>query len=273
MKQEERIACIDQDLEIEAYHFQGFMQKFPNHFHEYYVIGFLESGCRKLLCNNGEYDVSKGDLLLFNPMDTHTCIQKGEYTLDYKFLNIKPEIMKRAVQEITGKNYLPYFSQTVILNSEVIILLRELHQAIMERQVDFEKEELFLLLLEQLLEKYAQNPEQKSLPPNLAVESACKYIEQHYTERITLDELSEVAQMNKYSLVRNFAKIKGITPYCYLETIRVNTAKQLLEKHIEPIDVAIQTGFVDQSHLTNHFKKFIGLTPKQYQNIFTNNDK
>ena len=35
---EERTVCFDRDLEIEAYHFKGVMQKFPNHFHEYYVI-------------------------------------------------------------------------------------------------------------------------------------------------------------------------------------------------------------------------------------------
>ena len=37
-----------------------------------------------------------------------------------------------------------------------------------------------------------------------------------------------------------------------------------------PINVAIKTGFTDQSHFTNFFKKLIGLTPKQYMNIFTN---
>lgn len=273
MKRAEYIACIDQDLEIEAYHFQGVMQKFPNHFHEYYVIGFLESGSRQLLCKKEEYNVCGGDLLLFNPMDTHTCTPKIGLPFDYKFVNIKPEIMKKAVLEITGEEYLPSFSQTVILNSEIIILLRELHQAIMERQVDFEKKELFLFLIEQLLEKYGQNSEQKSSTQNLEIEYICNYIEQHYMQRISLDDLSKLTQINKYSLVRHFAKIKGITPYCYLETVRVNAAKQLLEKQIEPIDVAMQVGFVDQSHLTNHFKKFTGLTPKQYQNIFISKDK
>ncbi|MGO0916449.1 hypothetical protein ACTPEM_25625, partial [Clostridioides difficile] len=41
---------------------------------------------------------------------------------------------------------------------------------------------------------------------------------------------------NKYSLLRNFTKLKGITPYRYLENIRVNKAKKLLEKGVEPID-------------------------------------
>ena len=55
MKQEERRVCFDEDLGIEAYSFKGIMQKFPNHFHEYYVIGFIESGRRRLSCKNKEY--------------------------------------------------------------------------------------------------------------------------------------------------------------------------------------------------------------------------
>jgi len=41
-----------------------------------------------------------------------------------------------------------------------------------------------------------------------------------------------------------------------------------LEKGVNPLDAAMQTGFVDQSHFTKFFKKLIGLTPKQYGNIF-----
>ncbi|WP_330382150.1 hypothetical protein [Clostridioides difficile] len=42
MRQEERTVCFDRELKIEAYRFKGIMQKFPNHFHEHYVIGFIE---------------------------------------------------------------------------------------------------------------------------------------------------------------------------------------------------------------------------------------
>ncbi|HBD64705.1 MAG TPA: AraC family transcriptional regulator, partial [Clostridiales bacterium] len=45
-------------------------------------------------------------------------------------------------------------------------------------------------------------------------------------------------------------------------------AKKMMEQGVLPIDVALQTGFTDQSHFSNFFKKFIGLTPKQYMNIF-----
>lgn len=269
MKQEQRTVCYDKDLNIEAYCFKGIMQKFPNHFHEHYVIGFIESGTRRLSCKNKVYTMGKGDLLLLNPMENHICEQIDNQALDYRCINIKEDAMMQVVREITGKAYMPQFIQTVGYHSEYVTMLSELHQAIMEEQQEFKKEETFLFLIEQLLEEYT-NPciDEADKEVNLEINTVCEYIESHYKEHLTLDDLSKRANMNKYSLLRAFTKVKGITPYRYLETVRVNEAKKLLEQGIEPLEVAMQTGFVDQSHLTNYFKEFIGLTPKQYQNIF-----
>lgn len=87
-------------------------------------------------------------------------------------------------------------------------------------------------------------------------------------DSITLDDLSKLAGLSKYYLLRSFTKQKGISPYSYLETIRIGKAKKLLEQGVLPVDAALQTGFSDQSHFSNFFKKFIGLTPKQYMNIY-----
>ena len=62
--------------------------------------------------------------------------------------------------------------------------------------------------------------------------------------------------------------MKGVTPYRYLETIRINEAKKLLSEEVPPVEVAIKTGFSDQSHFTNYFNQFIGLTPGIYHEIF-----
>ena len=48
MKRETRTVVYDDELHIEAYSFEGIVQPFPNHFHEYYVIGFIENGERVL---------------------------------------------------------------------------------------------------------------------------------------------------------------------------------------------------------------------------------
>ena len=61
MKQphEKRQICYDHTLQIEAYQLKGIVQKFPNHFHECYVIGYVERGSRHLKCNQQEYALEK----------------------------------------------------------------------------------------------------------------------------------------------------------------------------------------------------------------------
>lgn len=269
MEQETRTVKYDPELKVEAYSFKGIMQKFPNHFHDYYVIGFIESGERCLSCKNRKYTVEPGDLLLFNPRDNHTCEQINGGTLDYRCINVPPETMSKAAFEITGKEYLPYFSPAVIFHSELASLLRELHMIIMEEEKDFRKEEIFFFLLEQLIEEFSEEGIEQSGPEeNRETKIICNYLEKNYMKNITLDELSGLTGLSKYYLLRSFTKQKGISPYRYLETIRIDRAKKLLEQGVLPIEAALQTGFADQSHFSNFFKKFIGLTPKQYMNIF-----
>lgn len=55
MRKETRTVVYYEEFHVEAYHFEGVVQPFPNHFHEYYVIGFVESGERCLSCNNKEW--------------------------------------------------------------------------------------------------------------------------------------------------------------------------------------------------------------------------
>ncbi len=270
MTKEMRTVKYDTELRVEAYHFQGIMQKFPNHFHEYYVLGFIEEGNRYLSCKNREYTVVPGDLVLFNPGDNHTCEQVDGKTLDYRCINIQPEVMARAVFEITGKEKLPYFTTTVVFRSEFASQIKELHSLIMEEERDFRKEELYLLLLEQLMEEHAAEAPFVKLEQSSEVMAVCDYLEKNYRESITLDQLSDITGLSKYYFLRSFTKQMGISPYRYLETIRVDKAKKLLEQGVMPIDAALQTGFSDQSHFSNFFKKFIGLTPKQYQSIYKN---
>ena len=54
MKKEIRTVVYDDELRMEAYRFEGIVQPFPSHFHEHYVIGFVESGERVLFCRDRE---------------------------------------------------------------------------------------------------------------------------------------------------------------------------------------------------------------------------
>ena len=153
--------------------------------------------------------------------------------------------------------------------SELAPLLRDLHAMILEEFVDFCKEELLLALLGQLLEDFAAPFAQPaSQAGDAPLRAVCDFLEEHYAERISLDDLSRLAGLDKYYLLRAFTRSRGITPYRYLENVRIARAKALLEAGVPPVEAALNTGFTDQSHFTKFFKCFIGLTPRQYQRIF-----
>ena len=139
MINETRIVCFDAELNIEAYNFKGIMQKFPNHFHDYYVIGFIENGKRHLSCKNKQYTIEMGDLVLFNPSDNHTCEQIDGRTLDYRCINIQKDVMRKVAFEITGKEYVPYFIENVLFHNELVSSLRELHLMVMQEEKDFKE--------------------------------------------------------------------------------------------------------------------------------------
>jgi len=268
MKKEIRTIVYDDELHIEAYRFEGIVQPFPNHFHEYYVIGFVEDGERVLSCKNQEYTIKKGDVLLFNPGDNHACVQSDDGTLDYRGLNIKKEVMLDLAEEVTLKRELPGFSRNVIFDEEVTCYLRPLHELVMKGSCEFGKEESLLLLVSLLIQKYGQ-PFESCIPEcRDEIEKACAFMEQHYNQRIYLAEIARCAGLSKSTLLRAFAKSKGVTPYSYLENIRIGKAKKLLEQGVPTIEAALQTGFSDQSHFTNYWSRFIGLSPGIYREIF-----
>lgn len=269
MQQEIRTVLYDVALQVEALYFQGLLQPFPNHFHAYYVIGFIEKGRRQMSSKNKTYVLEPGDMVLFNPGDNHACAQIDGKTFNYRSIHIQPEVMRKAVFEVTGRDFLPCFSPQANFHSDLVPLLKELHHKLMQGSKDFKKEELFYFLLEQLLTDYT-GESTVSQPPALEPElqAVCEFFETHYMESIALEDLCRLTGLRKYTLLRAFTKRQGISPYSYLETIRIDNAKKLLARGISPLEAALQTGFSDQSHFSNFFKKFIGLTPGQYMNIF-----
>lgn len=268
MKKETKTVVYDEQLRVEAYRFQGIAQPFPNHFHEYYVIGFVENGERHLSCKNREYTIKNGNVVLFNPGDNHACFQSDDGTLDYCSINITKSVMLELAEETTGRRSLPGFSKNVILDEEVSSCLCPLHEQIMKGSCEFDKEEHLLLLLSLLIQRYGQ-PFECCIPecPE-EIERACEFMKQHYADRISLDQICRHAGLSKSTLLRAFTKAKGVTPYRYLENLRIGKAKKLLEQGIPPIEAALQTGFFDQGHFTNYFNQYIGLAPGIYRDIF-----
>lgn len=268
-EQEQRHVYYDRDLQIEAYNLSGVVQTFPNHFHEYYVIAYMEGGRRHMSCKGKEYKLSAGDLVLFNPRDNHYCAPIDGSIMDYRALNISRESMARAAKEVTGTDYMPNFTQNVVYQSEIAKSLCDVYDLIVHAAPRLEKEEAFFFMLQQIFQEYSSPfTEADILEPDPQLKILCSYMEKHYEDNISLEELLAMTNYSKSYLLRSFTKQVGVSPYRYLQNVRLTKAKALLEQGTAPIDAASMAGFSDQSHFTNFFKEFIGLTPKQYQRIF-----
>lgn len=267
MLQEQRHIYYDRDLDIEAYNLSGIVQKFPLHFHDFYVVGFMEGGKRHLWCKGVEYDAKQGDIILFNPKDPHFCVPVEGELLDYRALNIKTEVMANAIREITGEDQILTFKEPLLQRSEIANSIREVYDAIVDQQPPMIKEEAFYFLLEQLLTKHGVPLKQEPMTAD-SIAHLCDYMDTKYMENISLDTLCELSGLNKYQLLRIFTKEAKVSPYRYLQSRRIAESKKFLEQGMGLSDVALNCGFSDQSHFTNFFKSFIGITPKQYQNIF-----
>lgn len=104
---------------------------------------------------------------------------------------------------------------------------------------DFDREEALLSLASLLFGKYGRARDNGR--PHLCrdeTERTCAFIEGHYAERISLDIICRNAGLSKSALLRAFTMEKGVTPYRYLENIRVREAKKLLERGVPTVDAA-----------------------------------
>ena len=192
MKKEIRTVRYDKRLKIEAYHFQGITKPFPNHFHEYYVIGFIETGQRILSCKGIEYVIKPGDILLFNPGDNHACAQNDEGVLNYRGINISKEVMFELTKEIAEEQEMPVFSNSVIHDDEAAEYFYILHKMLMNGAENLNKEEVLFLLISFLVQNHTHPLKKHILEYKYEIEKACEFIEKYYAEHICLDRKSVV---------------------------------------------------------------------------------
>ena len=92
----------------------------------------------------------------------------------------------------------------------------------------------------------------------------CEYIERHLDEKMRLDGLAALAGLSTDHLSRAFHQSLGVPPHTYLLRRRLEQVEQMLrETHAPLSEIALATGFSDQSHLARHFRRWAGMSPRQ----------
>jgi AraC-like DNA-binding protein len=91
-----------------------------------------------------------------------------------------------------------------------------------------------------------------------------RHIRQNLSRRITVDELANIASLSVFQLSRAFRREHETTPYRLVLEIRIRHATDMLGAGATIAETALHAGFADQSHLTRHFKRLTGMTPKEF---------
>lgn len=90
------------------------------------------------------------------------------------------------------------------------------------------------------------------------------HIHTHLDQELTLEQIAQVINISPTYFATLFKHATGISPHQYVIRQRVKRAETMLAKtDLAIADIALQVGFSSQSHLTQQFKRFTGLTPKQ----------
>lgn len=92
-----------------------------------------------------------------------------------------------------------------------------------------------------------------------------EYIHAHLDQNIALSDLAAVAQLSEFHFARLFKQTTGLPPHQYVIYQRVERAKRLIAAgRLSLAQIASEVGFSDQSQLTRHFKRLVGVTPKRF---------
>ena len=105
-------------------------------------------------------------------------------------------------------------------------------------------------------------PSRGGLPP-LVTQRICEYIESHLEQKIGLEGLAAMAGLSTHHFARAFNQSMGIPPHSYLLSRRLERAERMLrETQVTLSEIAVATGFSDQSHLARHFRRRTGMSPR-----------
>jgi AraC family transcriptional regulator len=101
------------------------------------------------------------------------------------------------------------------------------------------------------------------------IRQAQEFILENLTRNLTLTEIADSVNVSAFHFSRVFKQHTGLSPYQFVLKQRIERARQLLLRGEHSLsDVALQLGFADQSHFSLHFKRFSGMTPKQFSSQF-----
>ena len=242
---------------------------FPAHLHETFAIGVIEAGGQRFRPGRAPALVMPaGTLCAINPGVVHEGCPATEQGWRYRMFYPSPALVASKLEHpqrgpLSGEWGL---ARHVIDDRELyreflsLHLSSQLKETLLERQTRIED------FLRRLFERHGNfSPERNQ--PQVAPRTVARvrdYLHSMYQHEVSIADLAQAAGVSGTHVIRAFSAGTGMPPHAYLVSLRVERARALLRDGHSPAEVALQTGFYDQSQLTRHFKRLTGMTPGRF---------
>ena len=245
------------------------LNSFPMHIHHEIEIIYAVKGSVEIKINNIVYKIEEGEVALVGSMVMHEICQGS---LNRKFLVIEmgSAFLKERFKLIKKLD----FSIKVFKSNESPRIIECLNRIIRNHLEEDDCADVFetgyLFELYGLFYKSLCNSGTKTITTNKSevksIESALKYVFEHYNENITVQAVAEYCGYCKCGFCKAFKNIIGLTFHNYLNLCRVKNAEFLLSEIDSPLeDIAELVGLKDAKTLCRVFKKTTGVTPHHFR--------
>ena len=249
------------------------------HFHNYLEIGFCYEGQGRMLLGEEEVRFSGREFSVIPPNYPHTTdsdlgtISRWEYLfIDVEgflrsFLDT-PVKADKVIQRIYSKALFLEENQSPSISAKILKIMN-----IMRDGEEFYLEEAKGILASLLVEIARLNrrseeervEEEKGKLTNM-ITRVQDFVSYHYMEDIKVEDLAKSCHISETHFRRVFTSYMKMSPLEYINTVRINTACELLETTDAPVaDIAHKCGFTTNSTFNRNFKQLMGVTPLEWR--------
>jgi AraC-like DNA-binding protein len=238
-------------------------RQFPRHAHDGYGLGLLDSGAHRTWSSIGHVEAVAGDVITINPEEMHDGSPIGGRARRWRMIYFEPSVVANELRDETSHQL--EIARPMIRDPELRRRLERLFETITDEvHQQLAVDEALVRVLALVLRRHSARtlPAQSASP---AIALARQWLDETHGASVSLADLSAVAGVSRFQLVRGFAKEVGITPYAYLMQRRVRLARSLITSGRSLGEAALEAGFSDQSHMTRAFVRQFGVTPARYR--------
>ena len=250
------------------------------HWHSYFEITCVMEGKGNYFVNGQEYTMTEGDIIIFNNVEPHgwkllgadmkllVMIFSPEFGAE-KINMFDTEYLKPFVER--GSNFKNRIGREEAVNPEIRGGIHEIYQEWKERKVGYQLmiKANVLRIMTMLIRAYqdesksdAMLKEKKNAMKRL--EQAFTYIEEHYCNKLTLEEVAASVYMSPNYFSTYFRKVTNIGFSDYVTRLRLSHARELLKNSEKNVtEIAMECGFNNISNFYRLYKKHMGTSPKE----------